>query len=142
MKKRRGVAIVEMAVVSLPLFLILMGIIEGGWFFFVLQTAQHASREGARTGCLMTSTNSTITSRVNQTINGIPHETKISRYDQNGICFGYCNNPPQPDDPKCVLKVRVDVPYNEISMTGELFRLPDDIERQTMINIEGCIPTP
>ncbi len=125
MKKRRGATTVEVAIIMIPLSLILMGIIEYGWFFFVLQTAQHASREGARTGCLMTSTDSDIELRVNQAINGLPHNTTINR-----------------NTTTCVLSVGVEVPYNEISLVGGLFGKRGNITKSTMITIEGCVSVP
>lgn len=43
-----GAALVEFALLSLPLFLILFGTIEFGWAFFQLNDIRHGAREGIR----------------------------------------------------------------------------------------------
>ena len=43
-----GAALVEFALVSLPLFLILFATIEFGWAFFQLNDVRHGAREGIR----------------------------------------------------------------------------------------------
>jgi hypothetical protein len=44
----RGAALVEFALISVPLFLILFGTIEFGWAFFQLNDIRHGAREGIR----------------------------------------------------------------------------------------------
>ena len=44
----RGAAAVEFALVSIPLFLLLFGIIQFGWAFYSQITISQAAREGAR----------------------------------------------------------------------------------------------
>jgi Flp pilus assembly protein TadG len=44
----RGAALVEFALVSLPLFTILFGTVEFGWAFFQLNDIRHGAREGIR----------------------------------------------------------------------------------------------
>ena len=51
-RKARGAAVVEFAVVLPLLLTILFGIIEYGWVFMVRQTLQTAAREGARVAVL------------------------------------------------------------------------------------------
>jgi hypothetical protein len=43
-----GAALVEFAIIAIPLFLILFGIIEFGWAFFQNLDVRHGAREGAR----------------------------------------------------------------------------------------------
>lgn len=50
--RRRGAAVVEMAIVAPVLILILMGIVEFAWMFHVKQSMLAASRVGARTATL------------------------------------------------------------------------------------------
>jgi len=44
----RGAALVEFALIALPLFTILFGTIEFGWAFFQLNDIRHGAREGLR----------------------------------------------------------------------------------------------
>ncbi len=44
----RGNTTVEMAMLLLPFFLIFMGVIEMGWFYFHQHSLQYATREGMR----------------------------------------------------------------------------------------------
>lgn len=44
----RGAALVEFALISIPLFTILFGTIEFGWAFFQLNDVRHGAREGIR----------------------------------------------------------------------------------------------
>ena len=44
----RGAALVEFALISVPLFMILFGTIEFGWAFFQLNDIRHGAREGIR----------------------------------------------------------------------------------------------
>lgn len=47
-RSERGAALVEFALVSIPLFTILFGTIEFGWAFFQLNDIRHGAREGIR----------------------------------------------------------------------------------------------
>ena len=48
LKSLRGNTTVEMALLLLPFFLMIMGVVEMGWFFFHEHTLQYATREGMR----------------------------------------------------------------------------------------------
>lgn len=48
MKSQRGNTTVEMALLLLPFFLMIMGVVEMGWFYFHQHTLQYATREGMR----------------------------------------------------------------------------------------------
>lgn len=45
---QRGAALVEFALIAMPLFMILFGTIEFGWAFFQLNDIRHGAREGIR----------------------------------------------------------------------------------------------
>ncbi|MBM4074830.1 MAG: pilus assembly protein, partial [Planctomycetes bacterium] len=63
-QRRRGAAMVEMALV-LPLFLMLvLGIIEFGRAMMIANLVTNAAREGARTAVLDGSTNASVTSDI------------------------------------------------------------------------------
>jgi len=52
--KRRGAAVVEMAVISPILITLIFGVIEFGWAFMVRQMVTNGAREGARTAAIQT----------------------------------------------------------------------------------------
>jgi Flp pilus assembly protein TadG len=66
--KRQGAAAVEFAVVAPLLFLVIVGAIEFGRAMMSLELLSNAARQGARTGVLASSSNSTITSAVNTSL--------------------------------------------------------------------------
>jgi len=47
-KRKQGNTTVEMALLLLPFFLMIMGVVEMGWFYFHQHTLQYATREGMR----------------------------------------------------------------------------------------------
>ncbi len=61
---RRGGAILEAALVLPILFTIGFGAVEFGYFIFIKQAVQGASREGARAAILSTATNAKVTTAV------------------------------------------------------------------------------
>jgi len=63
--KRRGVAVVEFAVVAPLFFLLVFGMIEFGRMVMVQQVITNASREGARIGVLDGATTADVTTAVN-----------------------------------------------------------------------------
>jgi Flp pilus assembly protein TadG len=54
-KRARGAAAVEFAVILPVLFLLVFGVMEWGYYFFVETTVLNAAREGARAGSVATS---------------------------------------------------------------------------------------
>lgn len=48
----RGAAAVEFALISIPLMVLLLGIIQFAIFFWAFQMGSHAAREGARVGAV------------------------------------------------------------------------------------------
>lgn len=57
---RRGLALIEMALVLPLLLLLLLGLLEYGWIFLRAQQVTNAAREGARMGALADSTNADV----------------------------------------------------------------------------------
>ena len=65
-RARRGAAVTEFAVVAPIMIMLTMGMIEIGRMVMVKQVMVNASREGARLGALPGTSNSEVTSRVQQ----------------------------------------------------------------------------
>jgi Flp pilus assembly protein TadG len=61
---RRGIALVEFAVVVSLLFVLVLGIIEFGRAMMVLEMLNNAARNGCRVGCLSGSANTDVSSAV------------------------------------------------------------------------------
>jgi len=107
---RRGVAVVEFAVVLPLLLTVLFGIIEYGWVFMVRQTLQTAAREGVRVGVLATSVEPYI--NVIDRVADVMGPTGISTYQ---IQMTHAT----PGDP--VETVSLSVPYADVSLIGAFF---------------------
>ena len=67
-KRRRGAAMVEMAVCFPVFMLILLGIVEFGRALMVSQMLTNAAREGCRTAVIEGSTNSDVESRIDNVV--------------------------------------------------------------------------
>jgi Flp pilus assembly protein TadG len=59
---QRGAAAVEFALVLTPLFLLLLGTIDWGYYFYVREVIANAAREGARAGSIATTANASAAS--------------------------------------------------------------------------------
>lgn len=62
--RRRGLSVLETALVMPLLMLLTFGVIEYGYFFYVYHSVQDAARQGARVGCVEGASNSDITNAV------------------------------------------------------------------------------
>lgn len=105
-RPRRGVAVVEFAVVAPVFVLILLGMIEFGRMAMVQQVITNASREGARIGVLDGATRAGVTARVN------------SYLTSAGIPTGGVTVSPDPPDSAGYgesVTVGVQVPFGEVS---------------------------
>ncbi len=110
---RRGAAVVEMAVVTPLLLMILFGIIEFGWMFMVQETLTNAVREAARTGILQGST----------------HADMQARFDAAVAPTGLAGTPLDITDATVdnpIVTVRVAVPYSQVSLAGNWLGLNID----------------
>jgi Flp pilus assembly protein TadG len=82
--RRRGVTVVEMALVLSMLLMFLFGILEYGRYLMVLHTANNAAREGARYAVVHTgdgTTQSQVVAIVNNSMAGV--DSQISGYTVN-----------------------------------------------------------
>lgn len=113
---RRGVAVVEMAVVTPLLLLIMFGIIEFGWVFMIQETLTNATREAARVAALQGSTDADIQTRFAQAVQ--PTGLTISP-GMLQITHATVANP--------VETVRVVIPYSQVSLLGQYLHI--DINR-------------
>ena len=107
-KRRRGAAVVEMAVVLPILLTILFGIIEFGWAFMIYQSITNAAREGCRVAVLQGASDADIQTRVGSYMSlvGISnYQLQITHYTTT--------------DPTETVVVRV--PYSSVSLLGGYF---------------------
>jgi hypothetical protein len=105
---RRAAAAVEMAVVTPILVTMLFGIIEFGYAFTVKQSIATAAREGARLASMPGSTEQEVRDRVDEIMSrvGVTGSSVVLTRASEG-------NPTE--------EVRVEVPYEDISLLGGYF---------------------
>jgi len=113
-RRRRGGAVVEMAIVTPLLLTLLFGIIEYGWVFTIKQAITNAAREGCRVATLEGATDEEIINTINSYLAGTglkenDYEIIIERATQN--------NPFE--------RVTIRVPYRRISLLGGFFGKTD-----------------
>lgn len=113
-RKARGAAVVEFAVVLPLLLTILFGIIEYGWVFMVRQTLQTAAREGARVAVLQTSVDP-YTNVVGR-IASVMAPTGLTSYD---VTMTHAT------DGSPVEVITLSIPYNDVSLLGGFFGTHD-----------------
>jgi len=110
---RRGAAVVEMAVVTPVLLLLLLGTIEFGWLFHVKQSMTTASRVGARTASMAGTTNTEVTTDIDNSMSGMGLSKNKFQYTIT-ITRGTTQNPYE--------KVEIVMPYtNNLSLLGGFF---------------------
>lgn len=109
-RRARGAAVVEFAVVLPLLLTILFGIIEYGWVFMVRQTLQTAAREGCRMAVLQTTTSpyTNVLDRISQ----VMEPTGLTTYTVT-MTHATTANP--------IETVVVEVPYDDVSLMGGFF---------------------
>jgi len=108
-RMRRGAAVVEMAVVSPILLMLLLGMVEFGYIFMVGQSLTNATREAARTATLPGATDAMVIERLQQAV--APTGVTI---DSGMVTITHAS----PGDP--IVNVRVQVPYQEVTLLGVL----------------------
>jgi len=59
-RRRRGIAAVEFALVAIPLFLLLIGLIDYGFLFLAAQQVTQAARSGVRAAIVADATNESV----------------------------------------------------------------------------------
>jgi Flp pilus assembly protein TadG len=130
--QKRGAALVEFAVVTPLLLLILFGIIEFGQLFKVRQTAQHAAREACRIAVLQSTakpySNSAgpVMSRISQimTAAGVPFNTGMVSITEDST-----------GDP--TVSITVTVPYEDVKLTGYLGVITESVNGTCSMRKEG-----
>ena len=104
---RRAAALVEMAVVTPLLLVMLFGIMEFGWAFMIHENLTNATREAARVGILQGATEEDIEQRFVDAMAG------------NGITVTaemLTITPATDENPN--VTVSASVPYSQVSLTG------------------------
>jgi Flp pilus assembly protein TadG len=109
---RRGAAVVEMAVVTPLLLMLIFGIMEFGWVFMMEQTITNATREATRVAILQGSTDTDVRTRFSQAMapTGITVDTNMLT-----ITRTTGENP--------VVTVSASMPYSRVSLVGNLLGL-------------------
>lgn len=106
---RRGGAVVEMAIVTPLLMMILLGTIEFGYVFMMEQSLTNAAREACRMATLPGASDADIQTRAQQALAG----TGLNVTSGNvTITHATPQNP--------VVQVSVRVPYSEVTLLGVL----------------------
>jgi len=80
-KNQHGHTVVEMSLLLLPFFLLVLGVMEFGWYFFHQHTLQYATREGMRlalVGETLVDENGDPLSRANSIIETIRDKAKVA----------------------------------------------------------------
>jgi Flp pilus assembly protein TadG len=109
-RRRRGVAAVEFAVVASLLFMLLLGIIEIGRAMMVLEMLNNAARSGARMGTLQGSANTDVTSAVTNALANAGFSGTSTAVSVNGATANV-NTAVAGDS----VTVTVSVPYNNVT---------------------------
>lgn len=141
-RARRGLALVEAAIVLPLLFLIVLGSLQYGWCFLKVQQLEQAARQGARVGALQTGTNA----KVNSSITSIMAAAGMSgsgyvvtfRNGTTGTAISDVGDPSQLP-PHNLLELTVTIPdYSTIGILGAPFiPMPDSLTRRTSVFKEG-----
>jgi len=103
----RAAAAVEMAIVTPLLLLMIFGVIEFGWVFWIQETLTNATREGCRVAVLPGSTDADIRARFDQAVS--PTGLTITS-SMLTLTHATANNP--------IETVQVVVPRTQVSLVG------------------------
>ena len=106
---RRGAAVVEMAVVTPVLVLLILGTIETGWMLMVRHTVATAAREGARAASLPDATLVEVEGKVTAAMSGSSLTGYTVTSNLNGLW---------PSDE--AVWVELNIPFDRYALTGNL----------------------
>lgn len=113
--RRRGAAVVEMAVVTPLLLALMFGIMEFGWVFMVTENLTNSAREVARVAVLQGSTTADVQQRLVDSIG----PTGLTLSD-----VSFTVDPPMGTTPtNGVVTVSIRVPYARVSLVGNYLGL-------------------
>lgn len=129
LKEKRGVALIEMAIVMLLLLLITFGIMEYGWLFHRIQQMNSCARAGARQAVLPDATLATV------------QDSVLALATGHGI-YGYTMTITPGDITVMgsgeLITVTVEVPYENVQLIGgALFPMPDPLRAAVTMAKEG-----
>ena len=131
--RRRAGAVVEMAVVSPLLLMMIFGVIEFGNSFMVRQIITNAAREGARTAAIQPVADDTaIRSAVRDAMSSI---SGIALPDGNIKITHWCKY--SDGTPNFTETIRVIVDYDNVAIFGTYFGVWDDIRAVSSMRKEG-----
>lgn len=130
-RKNRGISIIEMALLLPILMLVLMGIFEYGWMFWMNQQINNAARMGARIAVTEGATNAQVTAAI---------DALMADAEMGGS--GYTIDLDPPDVFLALggelVTVTVTVPYANITLTAAPFLpMPDALDGETTMVKEG-----
>jgi Flp pilus assembly protein TadG len=112
---RRGAAVVEMAVVTPFLLLLLLGTIQFGYLFMYQETLTNAAREAARIGVLQGATTADIQERFLEAVSPLGLTLADATLE---IEDATADNP--------VVTIRVQVPFEKVNLFGNWLGLNTD----------------
>ncbi len=136
-RKRRGAAAVELAVVSPLLLALVFGIIEFGWTMMVRETMISAARQGCRTATLKYTSNGALEAASIAKVNDAMSPLGITvGSDGFNMTMSHAADPPvAPNDTETVT---LSIPYQQVSLMGNFFNLPDiDIRARIVMRKES-----
>lgn len=128
--RRRGLVLVEAALVFPLLLLLTVGLLEYGWMFLQYQRITNAARHGARLGVLPDATNAEVEAAIAALMDagGMAGSGYTVTFSPADIAF------PQPGE---TLRVTINVLYENIDLGMPLVPLPTNLEASATFSKEG-----
>ena len=129
---RRGLSVIEAAIVFPLLLLILIGVIEYAWMMLKNQEIKNAARHGARIAVREISTNAQVSTAIG---------TLMTSAGMGGSGYVVNLNPLDVStvEPGNTITVSITVPYANIDLTGvPLLPLPTSLIEETTMVKEGA----
>ena len=129
--RKRGITVIEMAIIFPIILLITIGLIEYGWIFLKYQQVTNAARQGARVGARVDATNTD----VDNAVDTIMAAAGISSGEYTVSIAPTDVTTPEPGE---ALTVTVTVPYANIQLTGGvLVPVPTNLQSAITMAKEG-----
>ena len=126
--RRRGAALVEMAIVMPILCLLTLGLMEYGWVFLKVSQINQAARQGVRVAVRPDATDADVKAAIATMMT----QAGIRSGDYTPTCSAIDVAVGQ------AVSVRVSVNYNKVTLTGTgLVPLPDKIQGYAVMSKEG-----
>jgi Flp pilus assembly protein TadG len=129
-RREGGLALVEMALVLPLLVLLLFALIEYGWLFYKYQQINGAARQGCRIAVTQPATTAQVTTAVDQL---------MAQFGMAGVNYDIVLTPPAVEQlPGITIEVRVEVPYEDLELTGFPLPLPTQLVGEMSMVKEGA----